>query len=260
MDEQAADAIEAMRLASTSTSDNQVSRPNRSRKCKPNNFDLDQGFFDVSFESMKKKKKKSSTKPNIDSWDTVQKFGAPTIPSLVNPTKRPRGRPPLSSKRQQGTANHSFGSSLGFLTSQSQYFGSSTIKSMAPYASLEAESTKVPRPPYKLVVEKVLQKLMISDPVTVLDLTRRLIDCPRDMVQAVLDIMQVLGVIVQHKTKDNFGTEYPTGAAVYSLVNFVKAPCGISFSKLQEDISLKLERMNACKGRLKKLEVRVWIY
>lgn len=239
----------------------------RSRKIKYSVFDgeLDK-FDDVNLEVKKKKKKPLKVNTDLSLMDSFSKstnslLSAQQVQNMINPGKRPRGRPPLSTKRQN-TVTMTHSSQNGSISSQYNHL--SSIQSHHNFSSgnkslnngQEAiDQPKLPRPPYKMVADKVVSKLMVSDPLSLSDLTKKLLDCPRDMIQAVLDILQVLGVVVQHKAKDNLRAEYPSGVAVFSLIQFVKSPTPVELHELHDEIIRKSCQIQRVDLRLSELEV-----
>ena len=69
-------------------------------------------------------------------------------------------------------------------------------------SSASSSQTKVIRPPAAVVVNKVLSLLSLSDPVSLSELTSNIPDAPKDLLQAVLEVLRVLGIVVHHKVKD----------------------------------------------------------
>lgn len=242
-------------------------RSNRPRKIKYSVLDSEQDKLDDMNEVKKKKKKPLKVNTDVSMMDSSSKstlllLPAQQIQSLTNSGKRPRGRPPLSTKRQNIAVSHN--GSNGSIPSQYNQFSSNQSHQIASSGNRTlnncqeaVEQVKQPRPPYKVVADKVVSKLMVSDPISLSDLTKKLVDCPRDMIQAVLDILQVLGVVVQHKAKDNLKAEYPSGVAVFSLIHFVKTPYPVGLHELHDDIIKKSSQIQRVDSRLKQLEVHL---
>jgi hypothetical protein len=191
-------------------------------------------------------------------------------------SKRPRGRPPLGPKR----LTESFSSTSKLPASQiengqieanpdvvtlnrggNDSINSNNYSNIATSANTQNngpsgnENTRAARPNYRYVVNKVLTRLMISDPISATDLSKLLSDCPRDMIHSVLDISQVVGIAIQSKAKEGLRPDYPSGTIVYSLSNYVKGPAAVSIDQIEEDISTRCERERKTSKRIIELSV-----
>jgi hypothetical protein len=239
-----------------------VSRSQRVRKTKINFLDaLDSGSgydsgsnFGSNFESNgnpKKRKRKSTGSFSKSMRQDDLKHDYSSLMPLSGPpiVKRPRGRPPLSAKK-----NPIFPSS---------YFPPPTTTSSSnkpPPSSLKGFDSdtipvKYPRPQYDYVVKKVTDKLMISDPISLNDLAKKLIDCPRDMIHAVLEVLQVLGIVIQLKAKEGL-REYPSGTVVYTLLEFAKAPKSIPLQDIEENLQELIMKEEKIQQRNQRIHVR----
>lgn len=69
-------------------------------------------------------------------------------------------------------------------------------------SSGSAPTTKPARPSASIVVKKVLSRLMVSDPLTLQEINAGMLDTPKDQLQSVLEVLRVLGVVVQLITRD----------------------------------------------------------
>jgi hypothetical protein len=268
--------------------DNNMGMPqkSKSRKNKANNAD----GSNLSSDQPKRKKKKSDSM-SLNNTNINNSFNDPWLTGLTSPSrrgssnsldafnslsssKRPRGRPPLAVVPTKKSSSSSFSSSfLSHSGSNSNLYGSFggdnyDISGNAPSSSTAPNNSstsnnnseggttvKIPRPSYKFVVGKVLSKLMVSDPISSSDLMKILADCPKDMIHSVLEISQVLGIVIQSKSKEGLKPDYPAGTIVYSLVNYVKGSNAVSLDKLEEDIKNRIENEKRSALRMKELQV-----
>ena len=69
-------------------------------------------------------------------------------------------------------------------------------------ASSSSVSAKGSRPPASTVVHRVLSLLSVSDPITLTDMNAIISDAPKDLLQAVLDVLRVLGLVIYLRPVD----------------------------------------------------------
>jgi predicted transcriptional regulator len=239
----------------------------RERKTKTFFLDsLENGYdsgSNLESSSPLKKKAKKASKTRFDETPRVaeiESFYSPTSPSITPMFKRPRGRPPLSGKKPSiQSVLTPIGSQVVGVPLPSALKPSSAVvpDSSARDKSTERDvakeshtSTKYPRPPFQAVVNKVVSKLMTSDPMSLNDLSRSLVECPRDMVHAVLEVLQVLGLVTQFKAKEGLRPEYQSGTVVYTFVEFARVPESIPLNEIIDDIAEKLEKQIATQRRM----------
>jgi hypothetical protein len=242
-------------------------RTSRVRKSKTFFLDSLQSGYDngnnLESSSPLKKKAKKASKTRFDETPRVaeiESFYSPTSPSITPMFKRPRGRPPLSGKKPTiQSVLTPIGSQVVGAPLPSALKPSSTVvsdnvareKAVERDASRESHSsTKYPRPPFQSVVNKVVSKLMTSDPMSLNDLSRSLVECPRDMVHAVLEVLQVLGLVTQFKAKEGLRSEYQSGTVVYTFVEFARVPESVPLNDIIDDIGVKLEKQIATQRRM----------
>jgi hypothetical protein len=90
------------------------------------------------------------------------------------------------------------------------------------------------------------------------DICSRLPECPKDMISTTLDVLQILGIVMQREVTQNtsgIGT-FSVGTTVLCPVNFSKLPWIVSIDKLEEEVSKKAEESQRMKARLEALYVR----
>jgi hypothetical protein len=266
----------------------------KSRKNKANNADGSNFTSDSASQPKRKKKKTDST--SLNSTNLSNSFNDPWLTGLTSPSrrgssssldafssssKRPRGRPPLAvaPPKKSSSSSSSSSSFLSHSGSNNNLYGSfggdncdfsssnmpsgSTAPNNSSTSNNNSEggtTVKIPRPSYKFVVGKVLSKLMVSDPISSSDLMKILADCPKDMIHSVLEISQVLGIVIQSKSKEGLKQDYPAGTIVYSLVNYVKGSNAVSLDKLEEDIKNRIENEKRSALRMKELQVALFFF
>lgn len=241
-----------------------------------------------------KKRKRKVAKSELNNKKPIQIIDPPKLNSpspsnsSLNPTKRPRGRPPLQNKKnsldpstETSVDSSPQASPLSLppptpvnlilpppvtlppvqvtkqvvATIASNPIVADAASTTNPGSTTQEHPTKAPRPAFKTVVQKVLSKLMISDPVSVNELTKKLVDIPRDMIQSVIEITQVFGLIIQRKAKDGYRPDCPAGTVVYSLNHFAKVYDPIPIDKIEEDMEQRIVDTEKCKYRLEALKV-----
>lgn len=251
-------------------------RSTRVRKSKTFFLDSLEGGYDsgnhMESNSPPKKKAKKASKTRFDETPRVaeiESFYSPTSPSITPMFKRPRGRPPLSGKKP---SVHSALTPMGAqivapLPSALKASSMSSVNDSRDRAyekdtkeGTSSSSTKYPRPPFVSVVNKVVSKLMTSDPMSLNDLSRTLVECPRDMVHAVLEVLQVLGLVTQFKAKEGLRPEYQSGTVVYTFLEFARVPNSLPLNDIIDDIADKLERQIATQRRMDLIVVSSLLY
>lgn len=234
----------------------------------------------INASSAAKKKKKKKKPVKAASLEINKKSLLGEVPVTVikpnlsnnNVQKRPRGRPPLVAKRANvllAGANPVLGNRNTFTATIVPGVGITSFKNpiiekthkriteQQKNATVNASSAahKLPRPTYQYVTNKVVSKLMTSDPISLNDLFKVLGDCPRDMIHQCLEVLQTFNVVQQHKAKETGRSpgEYTTGTIIYSLLNFTKVPKSIPLEKVLEDTQLQLVAMEKTQQRMAKL-------
>ena len=80
-------------------------------------------------------------------------------------------------------------------------------------ASSSSVSVKGSRPPASTVVHRVLSLLSVSDPITLTDMNAIISDAPKDLLQAVLDVLRVLGLVIYLRPVDLSSSAFSFSAA-----------------------------------------------
>eukprot|EP01039_Chlorochromonas_danica_P006445 gene6445-7108_t len=261
-----------------------IGRPNRTRKSKASFDDVSYDLSDSNSSDMKKKKKKVGSKASVDTkkleLSPRQSLPAPpgtshVFPFILSPAKRPRGRPPLIAKRPPIMSfHHSILPSAVPCSPPvmapppvipipppppppSKVAVASTAAT-APPATEEsgtgtATTTKAPRPPYKQVLERLIALLMTNDPLTLQELSKSMDDCPKDMIQSAVDVLQVFGIVMQVKAKQGFRSDCQAGTILYCLVGFAKGPVAVELEKVVEETTSRREMAARSNHRLAEL-------
>lgn len=265
---------QASQLQASSEAD-QGARSSRVRKSKTFYLDsLESGYDSEGNQdssSPPKKKAKKASKTRFDETPRVaeiESFYSPTSPSITPVFKRPRGRPPLSGKKPTiQTTLTPIGAQVAAPLPSALKPGSLNMSEFSRDKTADTPtnketatpSTKYPRPPFQAVVNKVVSKLMTSDPMSLNDLSRTLVECPRDMVHAVLEVLQVLGLVTQFKAKEGLRPEYQSGTVVYTFVEFARVPESVPLDEIMNDIADQLEKQVATQRRMDLIVVRSFL-
>ncbi|RYH20256.1 hypothetical protein EON65_24030 [archaeon] len=236
-------------------------RPARVRKARPS-------FDEMTFDNLpdtptepKKKKKKSSGKPLNEGRlsDQSSHFIMESASLHFSSNKRPRGRPPLSGKKSLGSSDLNDLSSMHipqpvtFVAPQYPVKSSSSMYTQDPPFSF----TKSVRPPFTVVATQLVSLLMTSDPLTLQELSRNMNDCPKDMIQSVLDLLQVFDLVMQVKAKGGYRPDIAGGGVLYCLQGFVKGPEAVPLEDLLLDIQEREVSMELIQKRNDQIKVRI---
>jgi hypothetical protein len=196
---------------------------------------------------------------------------AQQVTSLV---KRPRGRPPLVMNKAKSTAKPTVLPRPTIsvtvpinLKSQFSQQVSSLPKHLTPSVQvghlnpppLETEVVKSVRPSITLITERVISKLMTSDPLSVADLVARLPDAPREIIQSALDVLQVMGIAMAVKTKDSGDTvsvqiSNSSSVNLYALTGYARTHSAVKLCAVAEDTALKVEQLTQTRIRMTALQ------
>jgi hypothetical protein len=212
-------------------------RPMRTKKNTMDNFMISE----VQAATKHSKKKKTSYK---SSHSGNGKF-------VVFQSKRPRGRPPLNkatvpiapsvmlavdgSVKLLPHAKAASGTRAAFSIPTSNNPKSSNV---AASDSNHVESVKMIRPPVAAATRSVIAKLMTSDPLTGVDIAKSLSDTPKDLILSILDVLQVMGIVVQYKPPKESRTsasEHSSPSPYFALAGFARALSAIDITKIESE-------------------------
>lgn len=122
-----------------------------------------------------------------------------------------------------------------------------------------AEQQKIPKPSAAEVTNKVLAVLMVSEPQTIADLCKQMPDLPRDSIQAVLEVLQVLGLVVQLSTTKEAVTAKSNSSNsqtfVYALAEFAKFNTAFPLTQIEPEIKNMQTRTKDVRARIQELQV-----
>ena len=203
------------------------------------------------------------------------------------PQKRPRGRPPLAQKipaifapsnnnhnSHLHTLSYNIKSEYGYGNALSSganllhpslhnrsprdhspragdHIGSSNIHSSKSHIEgANNDSSRANKPNASAVTQRLLARLMTEEPMDTTELLRGMTDIPRDIVQACLDVLLVLGLVM--KIVDNTD---PAGNVMYTIVNHVKVPEAIDIRNVNSEIAKKKESICSLEERIAQLIV-----
>jgi selenocysteine-specific translation elongation factor len=118
--------------------------------------------------------------------------------------------------------------------------------------------TKTVRPPVALVTHKILAKLMISDPISLIDLAVYIVDATKEHIQLILDVLQILGIVMPLKKMDS--SKETLAKVYYSLSEYCRVPCPVDISNIDADIIDKVESTLAVQSRLTTLHACLFVF
>ena len=197
------------------------------------------------------------------------------------PQKRPRGRPPLAQKipaifapsnsnhnSHLQTVSYNIKSEYGYGNSISNgsnllhnkshrdhsprdHIGSSSAHSSRSHtdgANTES-ANRANRPNASAVTQRLLARLMTEEPMDITELLRGMTDIPKDIVQACLDVLLVLGLVM--KVVDN--SDSTGNNIMYTIVFHVKVPEAIDIRNVKNEITKKEQSIDYLQERVARL-------
>lgn len=125
------------------------------------------------------------------------------------------------------------------------------------------EQQKTPKPSAAEVTNKVLAIIMVSEPLTLADMCKQLQELPRDSIQAVLEVLQVLGLVVQLSTTKEVAGTKPNSSNnmtyVYALTEFAKFSTAFPITQAESEIKSMQAKTRDVRSRIEELQVQcVW--
>lgn len=118
---------------------------------------------------------------------------------------------------------------------------------------------KVPKPSATEVANKLFGVLLVSEPLNLLDICKRLPDLPRESVQSVLEVLQVLGLVIQSTCiKDPSGSKASSATALislYSVTDYAKCSAAFPIANLEAELKSKLDSRKEVDARNRILQV-----
>lgn len=103
-------------------------------------------------------------------------------------------------------------------------------------------------------VQRVLNKLLIEDPMTILSIGNALPDIPKDTLQATLDILQVLGYVI--KVKTGTSSKDKDVNALFTTSNYAKSSEPAEVMQMATLTEQKWRNSELTKKRIQALHVR----
>lgn len=96
---------------------------------------------------------------------------------------------------------------------------------------------------------------MVNEPLTVAELAKSLDDCPKDMIQSAIDVLQVFGVVIQVRAKQGYRADVPAGTVLYCLTGFAKGPTAVPLEEVPANTKERMVNEAKTSARLKELSV-----
>lgn len=215
---------------------------------------IDKGYSD----DVSSKRKRAMPNRLNDSITYISKDqdGVDT-PSL----KRPRGRPPLVGRgrsSRSGRTHSSKSSTKAYHMDSEDFFMKTSL--LPPVDKNASENVSN-------LTKKILQWLMVHDPQSISDISRALFpdgSISLEQIQAILDILQVLGLIsvlvASSDSKQPTSTTARHSNRLYCMRNLVKGTdANFEFSDIFQDIQKKNDEAAIVEARISKYKVYMHI-
>jgi hypothetical protein len=123
------------------------------------------------------------------------------------------------------------------------------------------QHSKIPKPSATEVANKLLKVLLVSEPMQVADICKQMPDVPKDSVQSVLEVLQVLGLVTQSSIVKESGSSRSSSAAnfisMFSLTEFVKFSTAFPITNIEADLSEKQQITKMVTVRNEQLQVDI---
>lgn len=108
--------------------------------------------------------------------------------------------------------------------------------------------------------ERVLNKLLIEDPMTIQSIGNTLPDISKDTLQSTLDILQVLGYVMKVKTGSSKEKDKDNINALFTTTNFAKSSEAVDVTQMAASTAQKWRSTELVKTRIEALQVSTYIY
>ena len=115
-------------------------------------------------------------------------------------------------------------------------------------------------------VHRILSKLMIDEPLPITVLTHQLIDIPKEIIQATLDILQILGIVIRVKAASTSNTSSSAAVAtkesnlLYTLNHHAKSSDIVDISNMVNVTAMKRQNAILIRSRNQALYVSSFYY
>ena len=157
-----------------------------------------------------------------------------------------------------------------------------TESAAAATAEQQQQQSRLPRPNATEVTNKVLAILMVSEPISLPDLCKQINDIPRESIQSVLEVLQVLGLVIQisltgyvsstSNVNINSGTTSATNTSgtkesssskssatnnsvsLFAMAEFAKFSSPSSIAQLTTETAQKIENTREVRARIEDLQ------
>jgi hypothetical protein len=121
------------------------------------------------------------------------------------------------------------------------------------------EQQKIPKPSATEVANKLFNLLLVSEPLSIPDICKQMVEIPRESVQSVLEILQVLGLVMQSMSmKESTSSRSSSSSnAVYlfSMTDYAKFSSAFPIANLEAEVKLKLAGTKEVNARNEELQV-----
>jgi hypothetical protein len=122
-----------------------------------------------------------------------------------------------------------------------------------------AEQQKIPKPSATEVANKLFNLLLVSEPLSIPDICKQMVEIPRESVQSVLEILQVLGLVMQSMSmKESTSSRSSSSSnAVYlfSMTDYAKFSSAFPIVNLEAEVKQKVAETKEVNARNDELHV-----
>lgn len=183
--------------------------------------------------------------------------------SVTNSAQQRQGNFALAHKHGNfaGTPSSNLATKQGMNISNLATHNSSTNGSVEATPDPSEQQNKVPKPSATEVANKLLKVLLVSEPLSILDLCKIMPEVPRESVQSVLEVLQVLGLISQSaSTKEPTSSRSSSSTntiSLFSMTDYAKFSSPIILADIETEVRKKQESTQNVSSRNEQLQVRV---
>ena len=118
---------------------------------------------------------------------------------------------------------------------------------------------KVSKPSATEVANKLFNILLISDPMSVVDICKLMPEIPRESVQSVLEVLQVLGLVMQctsaKETTSSRSSSANSVIYLYSMTEFAKFSSAFPITNLEAELKSRVDGTKTVVARNEQLQV-----
>lgn len=184
--------------------------------------------------------------------------------------KRPRGRPPLSAKRKfeslsSVVANSPRPSTPLFVATnyvQPIFFPPVVLPNQPAIENSSSvtdgkgkeDGDKYPKP--SISAQRIFSRLMVTgEPLSFSEISKIAPESPKEHIQSILEVLQILGFVVQLKSRSVKDQSFPLGGNMYALQGFAKGSQSTDIQSIEAATKSKIARTQSTRERIAALKV-----